>query len=187
MRVSELRGLAWEAVNLKAGTITVKQRADRTVYWAPPRARLDAALAISATVVELLRRWKLECPSGSALVFPNWQGNIENLPNIHTRCWRPVQLAAGVVNALKDEKGRALKEEDGKPIVEPRYNFHSLRHFHASRLIADGANPKDVQIEMGHVSIAITYDLYGHLFHDEAAEQRRSERAQRLAAELIAG
>ena len=61
--------------------------------------------------------------------------------------------------------------------MEPRYNFHLLRHFHASMLIADGANPKEVQAEMGHNSIQVTYDLYGHLFKDEDADRRRKERA----------
>jgi integrase len=59
-----------------------------------------------------------------------------------------------------------------------------LRHFHASRLIADNANPKEVQVEMGHSSIKITYDVYGHLFQDEEADKRRTERADRLAGEL---
>jgi integrase len=52
-------------------------------------------------------------------------------------------------------------------------------------LIEDGgANPKEVQTEMGHSSIQVTYDLYGHLFHDDEADKRRSERAERLAGIL---
>ena len=34
---------------------------------------------------------------------------------------------------------------------------------------------------MGHSNIAMTYDLYGHLFTDEDADTRRAERAERLA------
>ena len=44
-------------------------------------------------------------------------------------------------------------------------------------LIEDGANPKEVMVEMGHSNIAMTYDLYGHLFTDEDADTRRAERA----------
>jgi hypothetical protein len=37
---------------------------------------------------------------------------------------------------------------------------------------------------LGHATIAITYDLYGHLFKDDAADQMRQERAERLALSL---
>ena len=48
-------------------------------------------------------------------------------------------------------------------------------------LIEDGANPKEVMVEIGHSNIAMTYDLYGHLFTDEDADTRRAERSERLA------
>ena len=53
-------------------------------------------------------------------------------------------------------------------------------------LIEDGANPKEVMVEMGHSNIAMTYDLYGHLFTDADADTRRAERAERLASKLMA-
>ena len=102
----------------------------------------------------------MECPAGE-LAFGNSKGNPESLPNIFNRAWVPVQIAA---------------------LRKAKCNFHGLRHFRASLLIADGANPKDIQTEMGHASIAITYDLYGHLFQDDDADKRRSERAERLPA-----
>ena len=53
-------------------------------------------------------------------------------------------------------------------------------------LIEDGANPKEVMVEMGHSNIAMTYDLYGHLFTDADADSRRAELAERLASKLNA-
>lgn len=41
---------------------------------------------------------------------------------------------------------------------------HDLRHTCAALLIATGANPKAVQAHLGHSSIQVTYDRYGHLF-----------------------
>ncbi len=64
--------------------------------------------------------------------------------------------------------------------MEPRLGFHSLRHFHASLLIDVGANPKDIQVELGHSSSKVTYDLYGHKFKDGEAEKRATDRAERL-------
>ncbi len=44
-----------------------------------------------------------------------------------------------------------------------RLDLHSTRHTYASRLIANGENLKYIQEQLGHASIAITCDTYGHL------------------------
>ena len=111
----------------------------------------------------MLRAWKLECPKGN-LVFPNRRGNVENMANIHSRAWKPTLRACGL----------------------PPMKFHALRHFHASMLIAQDANPKEVQAEMGHANIAMTYDLYGHLFKDEDQQARETTRASNIASRLFA-
>jgi integrase len=180
MRASEIRGLPWESVDFKKAKITVTQRADENGVIGELKSKAAyRTINIPGTLVNVLRAWKLECPKG-ALAFANGMGNPESLANIYNRAWKPVQLAAGVADPKKDAKGNVLR--DGGPIMEPRYNFHALRHFHASCLIADNANPKEIQAEMGHASIQITFNLYGHLFQDDEADKRRSERADRIAA-----
>ena len=122
MRASELRGLFWDDVGFDELIIRVRQRADEKGVIGPLKtknARRDIPIPIH--LVTLLKAWKLECPP-SDLVFPNWQGNPENLANIFNRCWVPL---------LERSK---LKH----------FNFHALRHFHASVLIASDANPKEV-------------------------------------------
>lgn len=42
--------------------------------------------------------------------------------------------------------------------------FHDLRHFAAAVLIAAGLHPKEIQVRLGHATIAETKDTYGHLF-----------------------
>lgn len=46
----------------------------------------------------------------------------------------------------------------------PLYRFHDLRHTCAALLIAQGAHPKEIQERLGHSTIRITFDRYGHLF-----------------------
>jgi len=41
--------------------------------------------------------------------------------------------------------------------------FHDLRHTSVALAIASGAHPKEIQMRLGHASIAITMDRYGHL------------------------
>jgi integrase len=167
MRQSELRGLYWDHVSLKNGLISVCQRADETGIIGPVKsaaARRD--ISIGEGLCRLLKEWRLLCPHGE-LVFPNWQGNVEMLSNIHRRCWQPVCERAGVLS------------ENGKS----RFSLNSLRHFRASILIASDANPKEVQKEMGHSSIMVTFDVYGHLFPEDDGNRRR--RAEQIETELI--
>lgn len=43
------------------------------------------------------------------------------------------------------------------------FNFHSLRHTHATMLLEAGANPKDIQKRLGHSKISTTLDTYSHV------------------------
>lgn len=43
------------------------------------------------------------------------------------------------------------------------FNFHMLRHTHATMLIENGANMKDVQERLGHTDIRITMNTYTHV------------------------
>lgn len=48
--------------------------------------------------------------------------------------------------------------------------IHELRHTAASLMINHGGDPKLIQTQLGHSSISITYDIYGHLFPDRLDE-----------------
>ena len=66
-----------------------------------------------------------------------------------------------------------------------RITLHPARHTYASLLIASGENPKAVQEFMGHSSITVTFDTYGHLFPGSRDEARVRMDAY-LEAELAA-
>lgn len=68
-------------------------------------------------------------------------------------CGRPFQPTA-----LRKRALTAWKHASLDPIT-----LHEARHTYASLLISSGANPKSVATYMGHSSITITYDRYGHL------------------------
>ncbi|MEO0921015.1 MAG: tyrosine-type recombinase/integrase, partial [Pseudomonadota bacterium] len=52
----------------------------------------------------------------------------------------------------------------------PRFSLHAMRHAAASLFIEQGWPPKRIQVMLGHSSITMTYDVYGHLFHDPAKD-----------------
>jgi len=55
----------------------------------------------------------------------------------------------------------------------PKIRFHDLRHTYASLLIDQGEKPKYIQEQLGHSSINITFDIYGHLMDDSNQESAR--------------
>jgi integrase len=59
--------------------------------------------------------------------------------------------------------------------------FHDLRHFYASMLIEQGESAKYVCDQLGHSSIQITFDTYGHLF-----PQSRREASKKLEEAMYA-
>jgi integrase len=48
--------------------------------------------------------------------------------------------------------------------------FHDPRHTYAALMVAVGAHPKLLQAQLGHTSINVTLDTYGHLFPDAFAD-----------------
>lgn len=169
LRASELRGLPWPAINFADRKLEVRQRADENGIIGPCKSHSGyRVIDIPDQLVRLLREWRLACvPSVLKLVFPNGVGNVESQTNIYNRCWTPLQERSGLV----DDKG------------ESKYRFHDLGHFRASVLIDQGATPKEVMTEMGHSSIQLTFNTYGHLFPE--GNDRRRERANRIADELL--
>lgn len=185
LRASELRGLRWGDIDLEAATITVSQRADRyDDIGAPKSASGWRTVPIPPALVAELEKWKAACPKGDlGLAFPNGAGNVESLANIRNRGLVPAWEAAGVV----EDTGKV--DEKGKPVTAAKYQgMHALRHFYASWCInrkADGGlelPPKTVQSRMGHSSITITLDTYGHLFPSDDDGREMADAASALMA-----
>jgi integrase len=188
LRASELRGLRWGYVDLKKSEAHVRQRADCYNQIDAPKSEAgERTVPLPPIVLSMLREWKLVCPKSElGLVFPNGAGHVENWGNIINRGLVPVQLAAGVIAPIPDEHGKPQLDTEGNPIITAKYTgLHALRHFYASWCINRkedgglGLPAKLVQERLGHASITMTMDVYGHLFprddHDtELADAQRA-------------
>jgi integrase len=163
MRASELRGLRWSDVDFDKKTLTVKQRVDRFNAIGLPKSRAgQRTIPLSPMVLNTLREWRVKCPK-DGLVFPTQVGTPQLHSNIANINFYPLQKRSGVV----DENGDA------------KYGLHSLRHFCASHWIDSGLPVKKIQTWLGHASIKMTLDVYGHLLVTPEDDQ-----AQLAAAEL---
>ena len=119
-------------------------------------------------MVRALKEWKL-AQGGGELTFGTRKGGVEPHQNM-LRSLRPMMRDAGIVT------------KEGKP----RHALHAFRHYFASWCISPkerggrGLSAKVVQEWLGHSTIAMTFDTYGHLFK----EVDQSELAASTAAIL---
>jgi integrase len=187
LRASELRGLPWSDVDLKKQELHVTQRADRYQKIGKPKtAAGERTVPLPPIIVSTLREWKLACPKGDlGLTFPNGDGQVEWHSNVIVRALIPIQIAAGVTAPVSDADGKLEIDEKGSPVLTAKYTgMHALRHFYASWCInrkVDGGlelPAKVVQHRLGHSSITVTLDTYGHLFPsgDDGSELAEAER-----------
>jgi integrase len=177
LRASELRGLRWSDVDLQTTepSLHVRQRADRWKVIGPLKS--DAGIRtvpLSPDLIDALKAWKLKCPKTAApgaLVFPGAGGQVLHHSNMRRALDRLMRDAQVV-------------KEDGKP----KYGLHSFRHFFASWLINSKAlggralPPKEAQTLLGHSSITLTYDVYGHMFPGGGDRKELAEASSLLLA-----
>jgi integrase len=156
MRRGELCALRWDAVDLEAGKLEVRQSLEQTrkvgLRFKEPKSKhgrrtISLAPSVSACLQEhrvqqLERRMKLGLgkPPADALVFSAADGQ---------------PLAPDYIG---NSFGRAMARA-GLPHV----GLHTLRHSHASMLIKAGEDIVTISRRLGHASATITLSVYAHL------------------------
>ena len=150
MRQGEILGLKWQDVDWEAGQIHVKRTFTSNRFYNPKSKTSKRKIDLAPQLIAQLKKWQLACPpTQKDLMFPGKDGKkpLDPSPMVK-RHFIPCLKAAKL----------------------PRIRFHDLRHTYASLLIDQGENPKYIQNQMGHSSINITFDTYGHLMKDTNQE-----------------
>ena len=181
LRSSELRGLRWQDIDLAAGTITVRQRADQWGQIGPPKSEAGKrTIPIPPELVAELKAWKLRSPiSRLDLAFPTSTGTPLRHSNMLRRTFFPLQVRAGLGVAKLDAAGQPILDDSDLPILTGKYSFHTLRHAAASGWIESNIDLKRLQVWIGHENIRLTLDTYGHLLNDDAKDAELALKASR--------
>jgi integrase len=181
-----MQALRWEDVDLAERVIHVSRG------WDAIEGEQDAKSAAGNRRVPILDLLAGELAAhkqrtgrdGAALVF----GPTGVKP------FSPETVRRRSLAAWEAENGRRVEEADDPASVEllAPITLHEARHTCASILIAAGVNAKALSVIMGHSTIAMTFDTYGHLMPgglDEAAAATNAYLArlgERPALKLVA-
>lgn len=154
MRRGEVCGLEWDAVNFTDCTIEVKQamqqeRKGGYSITTPKTKSSFRTILVSQSLIDTLRKHRK-----NQLESKMRYGQYYNDTNFvcTKQNGNPV-----TPNSIKYACDR-IKDKLGFP-----FNFHSLRHTHATMLLENGANIKEIQSRLGHSRIATTMDTYSHV------------------------
>lgn len=143
MRIGEALALTWGAVDLKAGTVAIRQTVtrDRKHRWClgePKTEKARRVVALGPVGLSALERLPRGLPG--AFVFP---GSVYGFVEPRS-VWRAFRLAC---------------ERHGVPVLR----VHDLRHTAITLAIEAGVPLGVVSGRAGHSSYAITADRYSHL------------------------
>ena len=163
-------GIRWaEAVGLKLGRVNLLRRrievtetlseVNGKLYAVPPKTWESRTIAIPPFVANAIGIHIGRFTDGDpdSLVFTTDAGTPLRSSNFRRNVWLPAIAEIG---------------QDG---LRP----HDLRHTCASLLIAADAHPRHIKEHLGHSSIRVTMDVYGHLYEDskdEIAERLETHR-----------
>jgi len=169
MRRGELMGLEWSDIDFENRVIHIKRTSQYVQHMgiitkSPKNETSIRTIKLSEMMFDLLREYKLYWNNLRTSLIDRWKPFID------------IKLADGSIKTVRNE--RLFIKEDSTPMNPdsltdwtskfvkrnklPHFTPHSLRHTHATLLIAEGVSVSAVSRRLGHSSIATTSRIYVH-------------------------
>jgi len=149
LRLGEALALQWADIDFNGRFIEVRRNLSRSRIETPKNGksrRVDMSRQLTQTLKELIHQRKMEAVKKGWGQVPEWifiteSGSLVDPNNWRHRVFNKVLAKAGL----------------------RRIRIHDLRHGMASQLIQNGESLAYVRDQLGHHSIKVTVDIYGHL------------------------
>ena len=156
LRRGELFGLQWRDLDEANGQIRVRRSLYQGAITSPKTKHSERVVDLPAAIVKKLTTYQEHYAAlDRGFIFRQASGNHIDPDTWFKESFVPTAVRAGLRPAVAD------KDSD-----EQLVGLHTLRHTYASLLINQGEGIKYVSKQLGHASIQITADLYGHLFKE---------------------
>lgn len=163
LRLGETFGLCWEDVDFQRATITVQRQVQyddnrKSWYLTPPKYDSNRTITMDDELTALLsdehqRQKKAKEYYGAryhqVCIDSDGVFVVEGQP-IHLICVR--ENGSYIQPRTMLHTNRVVHKELGLP----RFDFHTLRHTHATMLLEAGASLFDIKERLGHTKIEVT-------------------------------
>lgn len=175
-RISEATALTWEDVNFDACTISINKiiiKNKTEWYFGSTKTKSSVrTIKVGSALLNILKQHKrrqAECRLKYGEYYTQQYRKNDHIYSL------PLHLATNTIDTpvnfiCTKENGELVTSETFKYASRVikyelgiKFNYHSLRHTHATMLIENGANIKDVQERLGHSNLATTMDTYAHV------------------------
>ena len=160
-REGELTGLTWEDINFDTREVTINKTTQvikgQIIEKETKSVNSDRKIYITETTINILKKYQIEQMKRKILLGSKW----ENSKRVFTT-----------------EFGGDMHPDTPSQILEKiikRHNlkripFHALRHTSISLLISEGIPLQQISKRVGHSSITMTYNTYGHIYDKDKIE-----------------
>lgn len=184
LRIGECFGLTWDCIDFDNKTLTVNKSLDydnknKKWYYGPPKTKTSCrTILLGDTIFSLLKKENIKHKENKLKYGEFFTRQYVNEKIVNGKKIRYVEEYDNSVNCMLPSYETVCSRENGNMLTSgsfrycsrvihyelgiSEFDYHSLRHTHATILIENGANVKDVQERLGHTSIEITMNTYVH-------------------------
>lgn len=184
LRLSEAFGLTWDCIDFQAKTMEVKQQVlwreknditgeDGYWYFSAPKYDSKRTIELSQDVVSALKKEKENQQKAQAFYeslyirqFRDKHDRLNTAGNGEEVQLVMVRIDGSYINSRNMQYVSWIAAHE----LGFKFDYHSLRHTHATILAEKGASPKYVQQRLGHKNIQVTIQIYQHLTDKMSAE-----------------
>lgn len=155
LRWGEIAALRPGDLNMLRGTVEVRRSLSEIsghFVMQPPKSGKPRTVLIPRTISQMIGDHANAHSNTENVIFASPEGKYLRRSLWYRRFYKPAVLEAG---------------------LNPSLRFHDLRHTSVALAIAQDVHPKVIQERLGHSSIRLTLDRYGHLLPtlDEALQK----------------
>ena len=168
LRLSELLGLTWDAVDFQQSTINVNKQAAHSTHrgaglFISPKSGKGRIITAAPSVMAVLKHQRARQAEMQLRAGPLWD-------NPHGLVFTSERGEPLTQQGVDDRFKTLIKSADLEGV-----RFHDLRHSYAVAAIRSGDDIKTIQGNLGHATAAFTLDRYGHF-----TERMKQDSAQRM-------
>jgi integrase len=179
MRPGEILGLHWRDIDFEAKRVTIHtalrrtkirkgEEGERTVLGPTKNDESRRTIDLATITLDALTAHKTQQRAQRQLAGTKWQNS-------------GLVFTTGLGTPLDISNVLHRFQACCESLKLPKVRFYDLRHTHASLLIAQGLHPKLISERLGHSSIKLTMDTYGHLF--PGADREAASHMDKIFAE----